>query len=425
MINYSRLGYEIKRDFTNFSLRISKGLKRPQEKFVHQMIYGILAGNKLHLSEIARSLKESITLKKTIDRLSKNLHAFDGKDSVMHNYLGLVRQQVKDDYAVIIIDNSDIVKPASTKLEALSEIRDGSTGEITQGYLTIEAAVLSEKGKMPLPVYEKVFSAEEKGFISETHENLCCLQSLTENFSSRCVRTLDRGFDANEYYRYFLKHGERFVIRAKKNRNVIYGGQTCNIMDVALRYKGAYRMDFKDKKGRTIRCKMSCIPVRLCEFPSRELVLTVVYGFGEEPMLLLSSLKMQEKKKLCHIITKVYLLRWRIEEYFRFKKQQFELEDLRVMSLQSIRNLNLLAMLAVGYISLATSVHKDSIFLAEIKECSKRIYGMPQFVYYAIGYALERVLSMSRSGISSFLPPRVKSQQITLFEYFKMADCAT
>ena len=425
MINYSRLGYEMKRDFTNFSLKISKGLKRPQEKFVHQMIYGILAGNKLHLSEIARALKESITLKKTIDRLSKNLHAFDGKDSVMHNYLGLVRQQVKDDYAVIIIDNSDIVKPASTKLEALSEIRDGSTGEITQGYLTIEAAVLSEKGKMPLPVYEKVFSAAEKGFISETHENLCCLQSLTENFSSRCVRTLDRGFDANEYYRYFLKHGERFVIRAKKNRNVIYGGQTCNIMDVALRYKGAYRMDFKDKKGRTIRCKMSCIPVRLCEFPSRELVLAVVYGFGEEPMLLLSSLKMQEKKKLCHIITKVYLLRWRIEEYFRFKKQQFELEDLRVMSLQSIRNLNLLAMLAVGYINLATSVHKDSIFLAEIKECSKRIYGMPQFVYYAIGYALERVLSMSRSGISSFLPPRVKSQQITLFEYFKMADCAT
>lgn len=425
MINYSRLGYEMKRDFTNFSLKISKGLKRPQEKFVHQMIYGILAGNKLHLSEIARALKESITLKKTIDRLSKNLHAFDGKDSVMHNYLGLVRQQVKDDYAVIIIDNSDIVKPASTKLEALSEIRDGSTGEITQGYLTIEAAVLSEKGKMPLPVYEKVFSAAEKGFISETHENLCCLQSLTENFSSRCVRTLDRGFDANEYYRYFLKHGERFVIRAKKNRNVIYGGQTCNIMDVALRYKGAYRMDFKDKKGRTIRCKMSCIPVRLCEFPSRELVLAVVYGFGEEPMLLLSSLKMQEKKKLCHIITKVYLLRWRIEEYFRFKKQQFELEDLRIMSLQSIRNLNLLAMLAVGYISLATSVHKDSIFLAEIKECSKRIYGMPQFVYYAIGYALERVLSMSRSGISSFLPPRVKSQQITLFEYFKMADCAT
>ena len=65
-------------------------------------------------------------------------------------------------------------------------------------------------------------------------------------------------------------------------------------------------------------------------------------------MLLLSNLKMQEKKKLCHIIAKVYLLRWRIEEYFKFKKQQFELEDLRVMSLQSIRSLNFFATLAAG-----------------------------------------------------------------------------
>ena len=63
MINYNRLGYEIKRDLTNFSEKISKGLKRPQCKFIIQMIYGILAGNKVHLSEIARSLNETISLK--------------------------------------------------------------------------------------------------------------------------------------------------------------------------------------------------------------------------------------------------------------------------------------------------------------------------------------------------------------------------
>lgn len=154
----------------------------------------------------------------------------------MHNYLSLVKRHVEDDYAVIIVDNSDIARPASRKLKTLSEIRDGSTGEITQEYLTIEAAVLSEKGKMPLPVYEK---QQKKGFISETCENLCCLQSLSENFSIKCVRTPDRGFDANDYYRYFLRRGECFVIRGKKNQNVIYNGETCNIMDVALQYKGA------------------------------------------------------------------------------------------------------------------------------------------------------------------------------------------
>lgn len=194
-------------------------------------------------------------------------------------------------------------------------------------------------------------------------------------------------------------------------------------MDVASQYKGAYYMDLKDKSGRAVHCKMSCIPVRLCEFPSKELVLTVVYGFGAEPMLLLSNLKMQEKKRLCHIIAKVYLLRWRIEEYFRFKTRQFGLEDLRVMSLQSIRNLNLLTALAVGDVGVTTAVHKDSIFLAEIKECSKRIYQMRKTIFYAIGYALERVLSMCRSGISGFLPLKVRSQQITLFEYFKITDC--
>ncbi len=422
MINYNRLGYEIKRDLTNFSTKISKGLKRPQQKFVHQMLYGILAGNKVHLSEIARSLKEDIKLKKTIERLSRNLNSFEGKQTLMQDYLSLVKQHVKEDYAVIVIDNSDIAKPESRKMEALSEIRDGSTGEITKGYLTIEAAVLSETGKMPLPVYEKVFSAAEEGFVSETYENLCCLKNLSENFSSKCVRTLDRGFDANDYYRYFLKQGERFVIRAKKNRNVIYNGKTCNIMDAASKYKGNYRMDFKDKKGKTLHCKMSCIPVRLCEFPAKQLTLVAVYGFGAEPMLLLSNLKMQEKKRLCHIVGKVYLMRWRIEEYFKFKKQQFELEDLRVMSLQSIRNLNLLATLAAGYIGLTSSVHSESIYLKELKECSKRIYEIPKFIFYALGYAIERILSMSRKGINSLFPKKGKSQQLNLFEHFKIED---
>lgn len=65
-------------------------------------------------------------------------------------------------------------------------------------------------------------------------------------------------------HRTFLKRSERFVIRAKKNRSVIYNGKTCNIMDVAAKYKGNYRMDFKEKSGKTVNCKISCIPVKLC-----------------------------------------------------------------------------------------------------------------------------------------------------------------
>lgn len=91
-------------------------------------------------------------------------------------------------------------------------------------------------------------------------------------------------------------------------------------------------MDYMDKHGKKIECKISYIPVQLCEFPNKNLVLVVVYGFGVQPMLLLTNLDISEKKKLCMIATKVYLMRWRIEEYFKFKKQQFGLEDLRVLA---------------------------------------------------------------------------------------------
>lgn len=52
----------------------------------------------------------------------------------------------------------------------------------------------------------------------------------------------------------------------QKNRNVIYNGNTCNIMDVAREYKGKFRMGFKGKSCRIVNCKMSFIPVKLCEF---------------------------------------------------------------------------------------------------------------------------------------------------------------
>lgn len=80
-------------------------------------------------------------------------------------------------------------------------------------------------------------------------------------------------------------------------------------MDVADKYKRNYRMDFMDKHGKKIECKISYIPVKLCEFPSKNLVLAVVYGLGKQPMLLLTNLDISEKKKLCLIAAKIYLMR--------------------------------------------------------------------------------------------------------------------
>ena len=405
MINYNRLAGKLKEDLAVFSQKISKGMKCPAKKFILQMLYGILESNKVHLSEIARSLEENTSLKKTIDRLSKNLSSFDGKENIMKNYIQLVKKEINEKSSVIVIDNSDITKPCSKKMEALSDVRDGSTGEIKKGYLSIEAAVLSKENKMPLPVYEKVFSAAEKTFLSETDENLKCLGFLSANFKKTCIRTLDRGFDAKDYYRYFLERDEKFIIRVKKNRDIIYKNKTGNIMEAANKYKGNYCMNFTGRHGKKIQCKISYIPVKLCAFPEKDLVLVAVYGFGKNPMLLLTNLEVHEtaqKKKLCIIVAKIYLMRWRIEEYFRFKNQQFNFEDLRVMSLNSIRNLNLFATLAVGYLGIFYSENNGSPFMNKVFECSKRIYKIPEFVFYATGYAFKQIFSKTSSGIIKY-----------------------
>ena len=138
MVNYNRLAGKLKEDLTGFSEKISKGMKYPAKKFILQMVYGILESNTVHLSEIARSLEEKTSLKKTMDRLSRNLSLFNGKENITKNYTKLVKKESNEKSSVIIIDNSDITKTYSKKMEALSDVRDGSTGGIKKDILLLK-----------------------------------------------------------------------------------------------------------------------------------------------------------------------------------------------------------------------------------------------------------------------------------------------
>lgn len=57
------------------------------------------------------------------------------------------------------------------------------------------------------------------------------------------------------------------------------------------------------------------------------------------------------------------------------------------MSLQSIRNINLFATISTGSIGIMSSEKDDTIFILELKECSKRIYEIPKVIFYALVYA--------------------------------------
>ena len=413
MINYTTLNSNLKRGILKFSEKISKKFSRPVMKFICNMIYGILSSKSCLLSEIARNLNEKISLRKTVTRLSRNLNDFDGGEELFEEYLKSIKNRYNDK-SVLIIDGSDITKPASTKLEGLCEVRDGSTGEIGTGYHTLGAAVLSDR-KLPYGVYSRIYSSKEKDFTSEDNENLKCFEFLSKHFSKSNIRTMDRGFDCNKYYEYFIKHNEKFIIRAKKNRNVIYKNSTVNILELANRFKGKYKLEYRDKSGVNRSVKISIIPIRLCEFKNTELNLVVVYGFGATPMMLITNLK-SDDKRLCTAVCKVYLMRWRIEEYFKFKKQSFDFENLRVQSLKSIRNLDLLLTIAIGYVAELSGKSENIKLRTEIIEVSKRLFGVPSFVYYAVADGIFEILKLVKSGIDKFFSAPENNGQLLLFD---------
>ena len=79
--------------------------------------------------------------------------------------------------------------------------------------------------------------------------------------------------------------------------------------------------------------------VALPRHPGTPLRLVVVRGFGEEPMMLLTTLALTDSRKSLWQVVEGYLTRWRVEDTLRYIKQCYHLEDLRVLT---YRRLNLM-----------------------------------------------------------------------------------
>ena len=122
-----------------------------------------------------------------------------------------------------------------------------------------------------------------------------------------------------------------------------------------------------------------------------------------------------DDKRICMAVCKVYLMRWRIEEYFKFKKQSFDYENLRLRSLQSIRALDFLLTMAIGYVSQISDKDNTMILRLEIITASKRLFDVADFLYYAVSDGIFEVLKFVKRNIATFLVPPPDDGQL-LFE---------
>jgi len=318
MNNYSTQLHGLKREISGFCEKVSAGLGKPKQKLVKDLVFGVAAAQSCLLSEVARGLGEGIALKKTIERLGRGLMNFDGIDTLRDNFAQLAKSHLKET-PTFLIDLSDIAKPYGKAFEALAPVHDGSTGKTVLGYTTLEIAALGAQAHTPIPVYDRVFSSIEDGYVSQNAELFTGLDWLVKTFGGQGVHVFDRGFDRGIVYEYLLRENLPFIVRADKQRNVIYKGKTINILDVAKQYKGKCNL-----KIRGIDCKTSIACVKLPKLRNAPLFLVTVHGLGEEPLMLLTNLNSNDSK-LSNAITKIRFPAFTFQAKALHKKVEYDI----------------------------------------------------------------------------------------------------
>ena len=129
--------------------------------------------------------------------------------------------------------------------------------------------------------------------------------------------------------------------------------------------------------------------------------LILVYGLGETPMILASNIPIKSKEDVIKI-TRHYLDRWKIEEYFKFKKQEYNFENFRVRSLKAINNLNKMLTYVIGLVALLSEKIKIKKFVHTIITESKSLKENVCLWFYQISRGIYNILSMVRCGIKKW-----------------------
>ena len=168
-MHYARTALKLREQIIKFSGELSAELPKVGRRFITEAVYGIQARRCVRLTEIARALGEKTPLRKTEYRLSRQLGRRDLWSKAVDSVAQMAARYIKED-TLLVIDPSDIRKKYAEKMEHLARVRDGSEGEIANGYWTCNV-IGTEIGKASIiPLYSRLYSQAGPDFQSENTE---------------------------------------------------------------------------------------------------------------------------------------------------------------------------------------------------------------------------------------------------------------
>ena len=144
--------------------------------------------------------------------------------------------------------------------------------------------------------------------------------------------------------------------------------------------------------------------------------LVFVYGLSEDrPLILLTNLNIHTKEDVIKVV-RLYFSRWRIEEYFRAKKQEYDFENMRVRSLKSMNNLNTILTIYLGYIGILSEKMDSKLMTIKIIESSKSLRRKIIVWLSQMARGIKEILSYCHTGVKEWqqIEKREKYKQLVL-----------
>ncbi len=397
MLNFTTNTYKMKREILIFSNKISKYLSKPERKFSADMTYGMLASGSCLLTDIIDQLHEDSKKVNVVERLSRHLEKGLPAQAVT-SYHQVIKKWVPEE-PVVHIDDSDVVKPDGYKFESLGIVRDGSASTSSKnvyqkGYHVTEACVLTANNH-PVSIFSRIHSSSEKNYKSA---NTITFEAMEQSAAllGRATFALDRGYDDNKMFLKLDGLKQDYVIRLKSNRRLLYHNKWTMATELRDRRKGKIKMNLF-YKGKDHEAYLSHVKVQITA-SRRNIYLVLVYGITEHPMMLATNKKIRSKEDVINV-AKIYFSRWRIEEYFRCKKQVFHFENFRVRKLTAINALNFYVTLCMAFLAHISMKSEASTLKAAILQKAAPIKQKVHFCYYRLAKGISGILSYAKEGV--------------------------
>lgn len=402
-----RIAAKIREQMGRFSGNLARGLPKVARRMVREVLYGVQARGSVRLSEIARALSESTTLKKIIERLGRQLERPGVRQQVRENLLALAARHL-DAETLLIVDPTDLSKPCARRMEYLARVHDGSEGEIADGYWCLEVVAARRGQAEVVPLYQELYSQRAPDFVSENREILQAIETVAQATGDCGIWVMDRAGDREKILRPLLRSGRQLLVRQRGDRHLQWRRRDRPVEQIAERCRRPYRQSIVRQSGseeRIYELRFGATPVR---FPGidRSLSLVVVEGFGRKPLMLLTTLRVRRSYRSVWRIVESYLARWRVEETIRFLKQSYRLEDIRLLRYERLRTMATLVLAAAHFAAVYLGRRaKLEVFAQHLLNAAQRIYGVPEFRFYALADGIRQVLYSSRRGIGPPKPP--------------------